>query len=280
MTTTQHVVWKPTEPAQEYLMDDENRIDDLDAEDQSERPSADQDSEGEGVPIPSKIRDAVEDVGRRIRDEAARGRDVVKEYEERYRETGRSRLETPPQEEAVPPSGVYVPYKPKRWHDPASVSENERKWAALAHASTLLTALVALGSGGLGVLITMFVPLFIYFSFRKRSEYVAFHALQAFTIQLVGTIGWLALLVVGTVVAIALFFVSLILIVLLVGIILVPVVVLAYVLFVLASLLLPIGMVIYSVIAAVETWSGHNYRYPYIARWVESQMHGSLFTIL
>jgi uncharacterized Tic20 family protein len=261
-------------------MNDENRNDDLDAADQGERPPTGQGTEGEGVPIPSKIREAVEDVRRRIRDEASHGRDVVKEYEERYHGQGRSRLETPPQEDSVPGPDVYVPYKPKRWHDPASVSENERKWAALAHASTLLTALVALGSGGLGVLLTMFVPLFIYFSFRKRSEFVAFHALQAFTIQLVGTIGWVALLVVGTVVAIALFFVSLILIVLLVGIILAPVVVLAYVLFVLLSLLLPIGMVIYSVIAAVETWGGHNYRYPYIARWVESQMHGSLFTIL
>jgi uncharacterized Tic20 family protein len=261
-------------------MDDENRIEGPDAADQDEHPPANQSTEGEGVPIPSKIREAVEDVRRRIKEEANYRRDVVKEYEERYHGQGSSRLETPRQEDSIPPSDVHVPYKPKRWHDPASVSENERKWAALAHASTLLTALVALGSGGLGVLLTMFVPLFIYFSFRKRSEYVAFHALQAFTIQLVGTIGWLALLIVGTLVAVALFFISLILIVLLVGLILAPVVVLAYVLFVLLSLLLPIGMVIYSVIAAVETWSGHNYRYPYIARWVESQMHGSFFTML
>jgi len=43
------------------------------------------------------------------------------------------------------------------------------------------------------------------------------------------------------------------------------------------SLALPLGMVIYSVIALTETRSGHNYRFPYIARWVESQMHGGSF---
>ncbi len=230
--------------------------------------------EGEGVPVPSRIRDAVNNVRQRVKEEAERGRDVVREYEDRYH--GR-RLESPPEEEiAGTPPRAYVPQKFKRMHDPASIDENERKWAALAHGSTLLTALVALASGGLGVLITMLVPLCIYFSFRKRSEYVAFHALQAFTIQLVGTVGWLALFIVGTIVGLALFFVSLILIVVLVGIILAPLVVLLYVLFVLVSLLLPVAMVIYSVIAAVETWNGQNYRYPYIARWVESQMHSNV----
>ena len=234
--------------------------------------------EGEGVPIPSRIREAVEDVRQRIREEAGRGRDVVKEYEERYSGRGTSRLESPAEGAVAPPAEVRVPYKPKRWNDPASVDENERKWAALAHASTLLTALVALGSGGLGVLLTMFVPLFIYFSFRKRSEFVAFHALQAFTIQLVGTIGWLALLVVGLITWAALLVVSAILIIVLVGLILFPVVLVGGLLLIVASLALPIGMVIYSVIAAVETWNGHNYRYPYIARWVESQMYSGALT--
>ncbi len=225
--------------------------------------------QGEGEPVPERLRAAVADLARRTR-EGERGADeVVREYEERYHGGARSRLATP----ESPIEGVRPPVKVKRTAA-AVVSENERKWAALAHASTLLTALVALASGGLGVLLTMFVPLFIYFSYRKRSEYVAFHALQAFTIQLVGTIGWLALIVVGTIVGVTLLFVSVILMIVLVGFVLAPVIVLAYILFVLASFLLPIGMVIYAVIAAVETWNGHNYRYPYIARWVESQMHG------
>ncbi len=256
-------------------MDDPNRVIDPG----EETPSGGKNVEGEGVPIPSRIRDAVDDVRRRIRDEMSQGHDVVEEYEARYHGWNRSRLESAP----AAGSGteeVHVPPKVKRWHDPASVSDNERKWAALAHASTLLTALVALGSGGLGVLLTMFIPLFIYFSFRKRSEYVAFHALQAFTIQLVGTIGWISLLVVGILVWVVLLFVSLVLCVVVVGFILLPVVFIAGVALIVASFALPLGMIIYSFIATTETWSGHNYRFPYIARWVESQMHGGSPVVL
>jgi uncharacterized Tic20 family protein len=252
-------------------MDDQDRINNLEAD---ETPPADPNNEG--VPIPSRIREAVDDVRRRIKEEIRQEQDVVQEYEERYYGAGnRSRLETPKDE---PP--VAVARKPKRRGKHVDVDENERKWAALAHASTLLTALVGLGSAGAGVLLTMLIPLFIYFAFRKRSEYVAFHALQAFTIQLVGTIGWLALLVVGTIVWVALIVIAALLILVLVGIVLLPLVILVYPVFILLSLVLPVGMVIYSVIAAVETWSGNNYRIPYIARWVENQMHSGMLTNL
>ncbi|MCZ7540578.1 MAG: DUF4870 domain-containing protein [Anaerolineae bacterium] len=247
-------------------MDDEERNT---HEETPDAPPSDRAVEGEGEPIPARLRAAVADLAQRASEGERGGEEIVREYEERYHGGARSRLATPD----APIEGVRPPVKVKRAGAAGAVSENERKWAALAHASTLLTALVALASGGLGVLLTMFVPLTIYFSFRKRSEFVAFHALQAFTIQLIGTVGWLPLIVVGTVVGVALLFVSIILIIVLVGIVLAPLVILAYILFVLVSFLLPIGMVIYAVIAAVETWNGHNYRYPYIARWVDSQMH-------
>jgi uncharacterized Tic20 family protein len=232
-------------------------------------------TEGEGVPIPSRIRAAVDDVREHIQED----RDIVKEYEERYH--GRRRLEASPKEDEPSRSEpVYTPRKKsKRIYDPVSVSENERKWAAIAHGSTLLTALLGVLSGGALVLVTMFVPLFIYFSFRKRSTFVAFHALQAFTIQLVGTIGWVALIVVGTLTWVALLIVSALLILVLVGIILLPLVILAYPVFIVLSLALPLGMVVYSVIAAVETHAGRNYRIPYISRWVESQMYNQVLTI-
>jgi uncharacterized membrane protein len=41
------------------------------------------------------------------------------------------------------------------------------------------------------------VPLVIYFLFRNKSDYITFHALQAFVIQLLGTVGALAVLVIG-----------------------------------------------------------------------------------
>jgi uncharacterized Tic20 family protein len=257
-------------------MDDQDRI----TVDENETPDAE---DNEGVPIPSRIRAAVDDVRERIQDTP--DGDVVREYEERYH--GRRRLEAAPiQEESgaedVSRKGpIYMPRgKSKRIYDPVSVSENERKWAAIAHGSTLLTALLGVISGGALVLLTMFVPLFIYFSFRKRSEFVAFHALQAFTIQLVGTIGWIALLVVGTLTWVALLIVSALLILVLIGIVLLPLVILAFPIFVVLSLALPLGMVIYSVIAVVETRAGRNYHIPYISDWVESQMYSSVLTIL
>lgn len=258
-------------------MDEQDHI--TGAVDEDENPIANQDEEGEGVPIPPRIREAVEDVRNRIQEDP--GRDVVKEYEERY--YGRKRLETPPastDSESSRSEQVHAPRKKaKRLYDPASVSDNERKWASIAHGSTLLTALLGILSGGALVLLTMFVPLFIYFSFRKRSEFVAFHALQAFTIQLVGTIGWIALLVVGTLTWVALLIVSALLILVLVGIILLPLVILAYPVFIVLSLALPLGMVVYSVIAVVETHAGRNYRIPYISRWVESQMYNHVLAI-
>jgi uncharacterized Tic20 family protein len=263
-------------------MDDQDHI----TVDENETPDAE---ENEGVPIPSRIRAAVDDVRDRIQDTP--DRDVVEEYEERYH--GRRRLEaTPVREESgakeetgakdVRQKGpIYMPRgKTKRIYDPVSVSDNERKWATIAHGSTLLTVLLGILSGGALVLLTIFVPLLIYFSFRKRSEFVAFHALQAFTIQLVGTIGWVALIVVGVIAWAALIIVSAILIVVLVGIILLPLVLFAGPVFFVVSLALPLGTVIYSFIAMTETHAGRNYRIPYISDWVESQMYSNLFTIL
>ncbi len=233
--------------------------------------------EGEAQPIPPHLRDTMEAMRRRLRKADQEARDIVREYEERYNGArGNHRKSGFDPFAAQPGSGVplgeYGAPKPKR-HAPLGVTANERKWAALAHASTLLTALVALPSAGLIVLLTMFAPLLIYFAFRQRSEYVAFHALQAFTMQLIGTIGFLFAMVLGVVVWTALLVLSLVLIVVLVGIVLTPVVALAALVYFLAVLLMPLGMVIYSVIAMVETWSGHNYRVPYIARWVEAQMY-------
>jgi uncharacterized Tic20 family protein len=257
-------------------MDDQDR----NTIDENENPDVE---ENEGVPIPSRIRAAVDDVRERIQD--APDRDIVEEYEERYH--GRRRLEAAPVQEEpgaedISRKGpIYMPRaKSKRIYDPVSVSENERKWAAIAHGSTLLTVLLGVISGGALVLLTIFVPLLIYFSFRKRSEFVAFHALQAFTIQLVGTIGWVALIVVGLIAWIALIIVSAILIVVLIGIILLPLVIFAGPVFFVLSLALPIGAVVYSFIAMTETHAGRNYHIPYISDWVESQMYGSLLTIL
>ena len=239
------------------------------------QPPEDEHIEGEAQPIPPHLRETMDAMRQRLRETGQEARDVVREYEERYH--GRRNHHRPPRPDPPPIEGVAMDeddYAPKPKRELLGVTDNERKWAALAHASTLLTALVALPSAGLIVLLTMFAPLLIYLAFRQRSEYVAFHALQAFTMQLIGTIGFLVALLLGVVVWTALLILSLVLIVVVVGVVLTPVVALAALVYFLVVLLMPLGMVIYSVIAMVETWSGHNYRVPYIARWVETQMYG------
>jgi uncharacterized protein len=56
-------------------------------------------------------------------------------------------------------------------------SENERTWASLAHASVLLN----LAAPGIGGIIASFA---IYLSFREKSAWVSFHALQVTLFQL------------------------------------------------------------------------------------------------
>jgi len=242
-------------------MDEENRTPDvLTGEGAAQVPPV-EDAGGEGVPVPARLRAAMDQLEARV--EAGDDDALVREYEQRYFGTPEERLAGP----AVPAPAPRAA-KSKRW----DVDRNERRWAALAHASTLLTAAVALPSFGAGTLLTIFVPLLIYLAFRNRSDYVAFHALQAFTIQLVGTVGWFTLVLVGGLAWGLMLLVSLVLILVVVGAVLFPMILLLGALAFVASFALPLAMVIYSVIATIETWNGHDYRYPYIARWVEHQL--------
>ena len=243
-------------------MDEENRTPDEQPGDVTgSTPPPEAPAANEAVPVPDRLRAAMDDLGRRLQ---ADDDEIVREYEQRYYGT----REEPEVSAAPIPSPVRKASKSKRW----DVDRNERRWAALAHASTLLTAAVALPSFGAGTLLTVFIPLLIYLAFRNRSDYVAFHALQAFTIQLVGTVGWFTLVLVGGVAWGLMLLVSLVLILVLVGAVLFPMILLLGALAFVASFALPLGMVIYSIIAAIETWNGHDYRYPYIARWVERQL--------
>lgn len=243
-------------------MDEEKRTPDEQPGDISENtPPSEVGAANEAAPVPDRLRATMDDLGQRLQVDDD---EIVREYEQRYYGT-REESEV----SAAPiPSPVRAAAKSKRW----DVDRNERRWAALAHASTLLTAAVALPSFGAGTLLTVFIPLLIYLAFRNRSDYVAFHALQAFTIQLVGTVGWFTLVLVGGVAWGLMLLVSLVLILVLVGAVLFPMILLLGALAFVASFALPLGMVIYSIIAAVETWNGHDYRYPYIARWVERQL--------
>lgn len=151
---------------------------------------------------------------------------------------------------------------------PETTSE-ERTWAAIAHASGILTLIVSLGSMGLGAVPFVFVPLVIYLVYREKSRYVAFHAAQAFAFQVVGTVGLFLLALVGILAATLITVIGAILTVILIGLLVLVVAAVLWALLPAIYVILPIGLGVLSVIAAVETGSGRDYQYPYLGARVE-----------
>jgi uncharacterized Tic20 family protein len=178
----------------------------------------------------------------------------------------------------------YTPAKAKPREMPRSystlrVSDDERMWAAVAHASAWITVLGGLFTGGLFLVISIFIPLIIYFMFRQKSDYVAFHALQAFVLQLVGTVGAFALLIMGGLVWMVGMVIALLAMVILVGFILAPVWGLVGLALMVVVAVMPIAMLLFGTMGAIETYNGRDYRYPYIARWVDRQMAGGYLNV-
>ncbi|NJL93282.1 MAG: hypothetical protein HC915_05900 [Anaerolineae bacterium] len=59
----------------------------------------------------------------------------------------------------------------------------------------------------------------------------------------------------------------------LVGLILLPMVAVVGVVALAATFILPLAVLVYSMIAAVESYNGHNYSYPWIGDWVDDQLY-------
>jgi uncharacterized Tic20 family protein len=149
------------------------------------------------------------------------------------------------------------------------LTAEERNWAAIAHASILLSMLVGIATAGIGSLLLALIPLGIYGAYREKSRYVAYHALQATVFQLAGLIVYvlgLILLIVLTVLAWA---VAGVLTVVLVGVLLMPVAVAVTVVLVLFALAFPLALTGYGLYAAVETGQGRPFRYAIIGEWLE-----------
>jgi uncharacterized Tic20 family protein len=187
--------------------------------------------------------------------ETASDDNVVREYEVRYAEPRRVK--------EVP-----------RSYSTMNVSDDERLWTAIAHGSIWVTLLGGLFTAGFVVPLSIFIPLGIYFLYRKQSDYIAFHALQAFVLQLIATVGVLTLAVVGgTAWAIGMV-IAVLAVVVLAGIILVPVWGIIGILLALVIFVTPLAALLFGTIAAVETYNRRDYRYPFIAHWVDRQLAG------
>jgi uncharacterized protein len=150
---------------------------------------------------------------------------------------------------------------------PETTSE-ERTWATIAHLSTIVTALVGLPTGGLGGLLLVFVPFVIYLIYKDKSRYVAEQAAQAFALQIVATVGFFVAILVGVILMVVAWLITGLLSAILIGLILIPVALLLTLAIVLVWLVLPFVAGGLSIVAAVETGNGRNYRYPYLGEWV------------
>lgn len=152
----------------------------------------------------------------------------------------------------------------------ANVSDEERNVAAIAHGSSVLTLFVGIFSAGILVPVLVFVPLFLYMRYRNRSEFVAQHAMQAFVMQLVGTFGWLAVVLGSGILGIIL---TVLLAITIVGILAIPFLWLAIILFWAVSLVMPLGGVAFGVVGALNALQGRSFKYPYVGRWVDRRAH-------
>lgn len=151
-------------------------------------------------------------------------------------------------------------------------TERERTLSALAHGSVVLTMIFGLFSAGFLVPFLMFVPLLIYLNYRRRSSFIAENALQAFVMQLVGTVGWLALIVISAIIGVVL---TVGLAITLVGILAIPFLWLALILFWLASVVIPVGALGFGIVGAIAALQGRVYKYPYVSRWFDRQTRSS-----
>lgn len=206
------------------------------------------------------------------------GDSVVREYETRYRPAAYPGDAPARKRGGGTFEGIFE--KAKRREVPLSYStmnlrDDEKLWAALAHASIWLSLVFGVFSSGTLLPITVFVPLVIYFAFRGKSDYVSFHALQAFVLQLLATVGVAIVAAVFGVLWVIGLIVAGLSVLLLVGIVLLPVWLLVGVAFFAGTAVAPIVAGVLGAIAAVEVYRGRDYQLPFIARWIDRQLAGN-----
>jgi uncharacterized Tic20 family protein len=153
----------------------------------------------------------------------------------------------------------------------AGPSANERTWAALAHASILLTFALGVSTGGVAVVLTALVPLAIWLAFRDKSRFVAFHAMQATVFQLASLAAWIAILIGGLAVLIPAWLITAVLLVVLIGFLLLPVVLVLTIALPVLLIVLPLASLVYGLYGALEVYSGRPFRYWKVADWIESR---------
>jgi uncharacterized Tic20 family protein len=149
------------------------------------------------------------------------------------------------------------------------LTREEMSWAAVAHASVLVTLLLGMVSGGIAALLGPIIPAIIWYTYRDKSEYVVDQARQATIFQLAGIVALLALALVGAIVVVLGWTISAVLVIVLIGLILLPVMLILTVLWVAGIVALPIAQVVYGCYGALEAYNGRPFRYRWIADMID-----------
>ncbi len=152
---------------------------------------------------------------------------------------------------------------------PTVSSGDDRAWAAIAHASALVTVLFGILTGGALCLVGPIVPLVIWLVFRERSPFVARHALQATVFQTLVVILTALVGVLGLVLVVAAWVGAAALMAAVVGVCLIPVALALTLLWVMATLGLPVAALVYACYGAYEIVEGRDFRYWLVGNWVK-----------
>lgn len=145
------------------------------------------------------------------------------------------------------------------------LTRQEMNWAAVSHASFLVTLLLGIVTGGLGAILGVAIPAIIWYVYREKSEYVTEQARQATVFQLAGVLGWLALVVAGGILIAIGWMVAAVLTIILIGLILLPIMLILTLLWVVVVVGLPIAQAVYGCYAAAEAYNGRPFRYWWFA---------------
>jgi uncharacterized Tic20 family protein len=144
------------------------------------------------------------------------------------------------------------------------LTKEEMTWAAIAHASIVLTVILGLASGGIAGIIGIAIPALIWLAYRDKSAYVVDQARQATIFQVAGILALLVLVIGGVLLLVVGWVITALLTVAIVGLILIPLMIILTLLFVVAIVGLPIAQLVYGCYAAFEAYHGRHFRY----RWI------------
>jgi uncharacterized Tic20 family protein len=145
------------------------------------------------------------------------------------------------------------------------LTREEMSWAALAHASILVTLMLGIFTGGVAAVLGAIIPALIWYAYRDKSEYVVEQARQATIFQVAGFLGLLLLAIGGGALLAVGWTLSAILVLVLIGLILLLVMLIVTLAWGIALVALPVAWVVYGCYAALEAYNGRPFRYLWVA---------------